>query len=65
MTKAYSVIWLVTLLSIQMDKIPMNSINHNPFKPEFTIVIFIYYNSGLVVAEADLKWVAYGKKCYY
>ena len=29
----------------------------NPFKPEFTIVIFIHYNSRLVVDENDLKWV--------
>ena len=33
----------------------------NPFKPEFTIVIFIYYKPriavALVVDEDDLKWV--------
>ena len=37
----------------------------HPFKPEFTIVIFIHYkpriacrNSQLAVDEDDLKWVA-------
>ena len=44
----------------------------NPFKPEYTIVIFIHYkpsisiaihrNSRLVVDEDDLKWVANEKK---
>ena len=27
------------------------------FKPEFTIVIFIYYKPRIVVDEDDLKWV--------
>ena len=37
----------------------------NPFKPEFTMVIFIHY-SRLVVDENDLKWVANEKiYCYF
>ena len=35
----------------------------NPFKPEFTIVIFIHCrNFRLVVDEDDLKWVESEKK---
>ena len=30
--------------------------NINPFKPEFTIVIFIHYKPRFVVDEDDLMW---------
>ena len=33
----------------------------NPFKPEFTIVIFIHYKPRLAVDEDDLKWALNGK----
>ena len=36
------------------------AINH--FKPEFSIVIFMHYNSRLVVDEDDWKWLADEKK---
>ena len=29
----------------------------NPFKPEFTIVIFIHYKPRIAVAILDLQWV--------
>ena len=29
----------------------------NPFKPEFTIVIFIHYKPRIAVAILDLKWM--------
>ena len=29
----------------------------NPFKPEFTMVIFIHYKPRIAVDEDDLKWV--------
>ena len=28
----------------------------NPFKPEFTIVIFIHYKPRIAVAILDLQW---------
>ena len=31
--------------------------NFNPFKPEFTIVIFIHYKPGIAVAILDLQWM--------
>ena len=33
---------------------PLSSINLNPFKPEFTVVIFIHYKPLIVVAICDL-----------
>ena len=29
----------------------------NPFKPEFTIVIFIHYKARIAVAILDLQWM--------
>ena len=29
----------------------------NPFKPEFTIAIFIHYKPRIAVAILDLKWM--------
>ena len=29
----------------------------NPFKPEFTIVIFIHYKARIAVAILDLSWM--------
>ena len=34
----------------------------NPFKPEFTIVIFIHYKPRLVVDEDNLMWFKKLKK---
>ena len=54
--------WLVNL--IMKRRAPSVVLSINPFKPEFTIVIFIHYKlwiavaiHWLVVDEDDLKWV--------
>ena len=34
-----------------------NNFIFNPFKPEFTIVIFIHYKPRIAVAILDLQWM--------
>ena len=37
--------------------VALHKLTFNPFKPEFTIVIFTHYKPRLVVDEDDLMWV--------
>ena len=39
----------------------MSKVGTHPFKPEFTIVIFIHYKLRIAVAILNLQWIKWWK----
>ena len=46
---------LIILCYVNAELVQVNSFN--PFRPEFTIVIFIHYKPWIAAAILDLQWM--------
>ena len=47
----------VSTMELCLDKVRSKSTTLHPFKPEFSIVIFIHYKPRIAAAILDLQWM--------